>query len=181
MAVGLGVDIVSLDRMERVLARTPSFARTVFTPQEQEYCLSKANPARHFAARFAAKEAVGKALGVGILWEGMKPSLIEVVNDFRGRPCIKLHGYAAQVAQEQGVIDVPISLSYTHDVVVANAVAITRESQVEKEKRKDVKAELAAQFRQARSILDDLGSQTAAGVEDVADAETSSQEVSDRE
>ena len=68
-------------------------------------------------------------------------------------------------AEEQGVVDVPLSITYTHSVAVANAVAITKASQAEREKRRDVKAELAQQFKEMRGMLDDLGEQTATSAE----------------
>lgn len=162
MSVGLGVDIVEIGRMRKILDRTPSFARKVFTEAEQAYCNAKANPATHYAARFAAKEAVCKALGTGILVDGMHMTDVEVVRDHRGKPAVALHGRMKEIAEEQGVLDVPLSLTYTHSVAVANAVVITQASQQEKEKRRDVKAELAQQFKEVRGMLDDLGSQTVA-------------------
>ncbi|MDO5042711.1 MAG: holo-ACP synthase [Slackia sp.] len=170
MSVGLGVDIVEIDRMRAVLERTPAFERRAFTPDEQAYCNAKANPATHFAARFAAKEAVCKALGTGILAHGVRMTDVEVVRDSRGKPAVALHGRAAEIAREQGVLDVPLSLTYTHNVAVANAVAITEQSQKEREKRRDVKSELAQQFRNVRCVLDDLGSQTVRDVEAAASA-----------
>ena len=161
MTVGLGVDIVEIARMRRVMERTPSFAAKVFTEGERVYCESKANPTTHYAARFAAKEAVCKALGSGILVDGMRMTDVEVVRDSRGRPAVALHGQAATRAKDQGVLDIPLSLTYTHSVAVANAVAITEASQVERERRRDVKAELAQQFKEMRGMLDDLGSATA--------------------
>ena len=64
-AVGLGVDIVEIARMRRILERTPSFREKVFSEEERSYCESTANPEVHYATRFAAKEAVLKALGTG--------------------------------------------------------------------------------------------------------------------
>lgn len=168
MTVGLGVDIVEIERMKAVLARTPAFARKAFTPEERAYCDAKPNPAAHYAARFAAKEAVCKALGTGILAHGVRMTDVEVVRDGRGKPAVALHGKAAAAAREQGVVEVPLSLSYTHSVAVANAVAITEESKVEREKRRDAKADLARQFKSARSMLDELGSQTTWQAETVA-------------
>ena len=170
MPVGLGVDIVELERMERILARTKSFETRVFTEGEREYCRSKANPAHHFAARFAAKEAVCKALGTGIFAQGITLHDVEVVRDRHGRPAVQLHGRAAEIAAELGVVDVPLSISYTHSVVVANAVTITRDSQAEREKRRDVKAELAAQFKELRGMLDELGTETVQQVDKVEEA-----------
>ena len=166
MTVGLGVDIVEIERMQKILLATPSFETKVFTEAEQAYCRSKAHPATHFAARFAAKEAVCKALGTGIMVHGMHPRLVEVVRDHRGKPAIKLHGKAEEVAREQGVLDIPLSLTYTHSVAVANAVAITEASKLEREQRRDVKAELAEQFKEVRGMLDDLGTSTVDQVSD---------------
>ncbi len=160
--VGLGVDIVEIERMRRILDKTPSFARKVFTDDEQAYCNKKASPATHYAARFAAKEAVSKALGTGLYVGGLKPNMIEVRRDSKGKPSVALHGRALELAEELGVLDVPLSLTYTHDVAVANAVAITRSSQVERERRRDIKAELGARFKEVRGMLDDLGEGTAA-------------------
>ena len=100
-----------------------------------------------------------KALGTGILASGIGMRDVEVVRDSHGKPAIALHGAAARIAEEQGVIDVPLSITYTHSVAVANAVAITKASQAEREKRRDVKAELAQQFKEMRGMLDDLGEQ----------------------
>ena len=160
MSVGLGVDIVEIGRMRDILERTPSFARKVFTQAEQDYCNAKANPATHYAARFAAKEAVCKALGTGIVLRGVRMQDVEVVKDHRGKPAVALHGKVKEIAQDMGVVDVPLSLTYTHSVAVANAVVITQASQQEREKRRDVKAELAQQFKEVRGMLDDLGSET---------------------
>lgn len=167
MTVGLGVDIVEIARMRRVMERTPSFAAKVFTEAERAYCESKANPTTHYAARFAAKEAVCKALGTGILVDGMRMTDVEVVRDSRGKPTVALHGQAAARAKDQGVFDIPLSLTYTHSVAVANAVAITEASQVERERRRDVKAELAQQFKEMRGMLDDLSSATAHKADEV--------------
>lgn len=165
MPVGLGVDIVEIERMERVLARTSSFVSKVFTDEERAYCESKGNAAARFAARFAAKEAVCKALGTGILAYGIGMKDVEVSHDRRGKPVVVLHGRAAELAQEQGITDIPLSISYTHAVVVANAVAITKAAEEDKERRRDVKAELASRFKEARSMLDELGSETAEAIE----------------
>lgn len=174
MTVGLGVDIVEIERMKAVLARTPAFARKAFTPEERAYCDARPNSAAHYAARFAAKEAVCKALGTGILAHGVRMTDVEVVRDGRGKPAVALYGKAAEAARDQGVVEVPLSLSYTYSVAVANAVAITEESKVEREKRRDAKADLARRFKSVRSMLDDLGSQTVRQVEAVGAPDASS-------
>jgi holo-[acyl-carrier protein] synthase len=79
-----------------------------------------------------------------------------VVNNEAGRPEVVLSGRAAEVAQEQGIREIALSISYTHDVAVASAVAMTEEVRPKQEERPDPKAELRESFRAARSVLDEL-------------------------
>jgi holo-[acyl-carrier protein] synthase len=117
--VGVGIDLIEIDRIERALARHPRFAERCFTPAEQAYCESRAYPPQHFAARFAAKEAVGKALGIGMTrWQEA-----EVVRG-RGAPTVILAGRCLQRASMLGVVEVMLSL--THSRGMAAAVAILR-------------------------------------------------------
>ena len=153
--VGLGVDIVEIQRMQRLLDRTPSFAQRVYSPAEYEYCQSKANPATHFALRFAAKEAVVKALGTGFAC-GIGVRDIEVVRAKSGKPQVKLSGRALEVSRERGVRELSLSLSHTHTNAVACAMAVTEASLRASEKRKDPMQELARQFKETRGILDEL-------------------------
>ena len=153
--VGLGIDVVQIARMEKILKRTPSFAEKVFSEEERAYCTGKAHPAVHFATRFAAKEAVVKALGTGFS-QGIHVRDIEVRRTAKGRPYAVLSGRAKAVAAQRGVKELPISLSYTHEEAVACAMAITEESERAKEKRTDPMAELGKQFKEARSLLDEL-------------------------
>lgn len=153
--VGLGVDIVEVARMEAILSRSPAFAKRVFSQAEQDYCNSKANAATHYALRFAAKEAVVKALGTGFS-DGVGVRDIEVERASSGKPSVRLSGRALEVADEQGVRSISISLSYTKTDAVACALAVTEASMKATEKRKDPMEELARQFKETRSILDDL-------------------------
>ena len=155
-AVGLGVDIVDIARMKRILERTPSFARKVYSDEERAYCLNKATPEVHFATRFAAKEAVVKALGTGFSG-GIGVRDIEVRRTSKGRPYVVLSGRAKEVARELGVRELPISLSYTHTEAVACAMAITEASVRAAEERVNPMEELARQFKEARGMLDELG------------------------
>lgn len=117
--VGVGIDLIEIDRIERALERHPRFAERCFTPAEQAYCESRAYPPQHFAARFAAKEAVGKALGIGMTrWQEA-----EVVRG-RGAPTVILAGRCLQRASMLGVVEVMLSL--THSRGMAAAVAILR-------------------------------------------------------
>jgi len=117
--VGVGIDLIEIDRIERALERHPRFAERCFTPAEQAYCESRAYSPQHFAARFAAKEAVVKALGIGMTrWHEA-----EVVRG-RGAPTVILAGRCLQRASMLGVVEVMLSL--THSRGMAAAVAILR-------------------------------------------------------
>jgi holo-[acyl-carrier protein] synthase len=118
--IGLGADTCSVDRMRRALARTPGIRDRVFTAAEQRYCDGRRDPAERYAVRFAAKEAVMKAMGVGI--GACRLCDIEVERASSGAPSIVLHGRAAVLAAERGVGRWHIALS--HDAGVAFAVAL---------------------------------------------------------
>ena len=93
---GIGVDMLEIVRMERTMRRRPSFLRRVFTEEERAYCDACARPAEHYAARFAAREAVVKALGTGFS-NGVGFSDVSVTMDAQGRPRALLTGRAAQI------------------------------------------------------------------------------------
>lgn len=117
---GVGIDVVEIDRFAAVLERRPRIAERCFTPDEAAYCSSRGFPAQHFAARFAAKEAAGKALGIGMTrWRE-----VEVVRG-RGAPTIALHGRYADRARELGVARIHISLTHGRDSAMAFAIAET--------------------------------------------------------
>lgn len=153
--VSMGVDIVDVSRMRDILARTPSFAKRVFSEGEQKYCNASATPEFHYATRFAAKEAVVKALGTGFT-KGIGVRDIEVVLNSKGKPSVKLYRRAAEVAKEQGVREIPISLSYTHNDAVACAMVITDNVVLAAQKRVNPTEELLKQFKEARTMLDDI-------------------------
>ncbi len=153
MITGLGVDIVEIDRMRDALARRPRLKERLFSEEERAYCEKRAKPEVHYALRFAAKEAVLKALGTG--FAGMRFTDVEVVREANGRPVPRLSGAAAQRAAELGVIEMHLSLSFTHTTAVASAVAITEEARPRKDERLDPRAQLAASFKEARALLDE--------------------------
>ena len=116
--IGVGVDVMEIDRFAASLARRPRLAERCFTRDEAAYCASRAYPPQHFAARFAAKEAVGKALGIGMTrWRE-----VEVVRG-RGAPSVRLHGLYARRAEHLGVERIHISLTHGRDSAVALAIA----------------------------------------------------------
>ncbi len=153
--LGLGVDIVEIERMRLALERTPRIKERIFSDDERWYCEHKPKPYVHYAMRFAAKEAVLKALGTG--FSGMRFKDVEVVRENNGRPTPKLSGRAAQRAEELGVVEMHLSLSFTHSTAVASAVAITEDARPRKDERPDPKAQLAASFKEARALLDQVG------------------------
>ena len=113
----VGIDMIEIDRVRAALDKRPRFAERVFTEAERRYCLSRPNPAQHFAARFAGKEAVGKALGFGVPFTWRE---IEIAG--RPKPGVSLSGRTAAWAQrvKAGAID----LSMTHSKGMAAAVAV---------------------------------------------------------
>ena len=117
--VGIGVDVVDVKRMKIVLdARGMPLIRKLFTEAEIAYCAAKKNPHEHYAARFAAKEAVSKAMQTG--WSGkFRWRDVEVINNPSGAPRVILHDFVAQQLQH---CSVHISLSHTENTVVAFAI-----------------------------------------------------------
>jgi holo-[acyl-carrier protein] synthase len=111
---GVGIDLIEIERIEAALARRPRLAQRLFTAGELEYAEGRSRPGRHLAARFAAKEAVVKALG---LTGGFAPTDIEIVAG--EPPTVRLGGGAAEVAAGREV-----SISLTHSRETAAAVAI---------------------------------------------------------
>lgn len=122
MVVGLGTDLMEIERIAQSIARFGDrFLQRVFTQREIEYCQRKKNAAESFAARFAAKEAGAKALGTGISY-GISWLELEVAREPGGRPRLDLWGRAAERARDLGVAN--ISLSLTHSKEVALAVVV---------------------------------------------------------
>lgn len=121
--VGLGVDICEIARMERALARHPTLPERVFTPEERAYCESKARPAESYAGRFAAREAVIKALGG---YRGKRWQDISVARHPSGAPGIVLAGNAKARAEGLGVDRLLITFSHEKTNAVAFCVAVGR-------------------------------------------------------
>ncbi|WP_144760523.1 holo-ACP synthase [Curtobacterium sp. 9128] len=118
MIIGIGVDVVDLERFERVLTRTPAMRTRLFTSSEQLRD-GEPRPLASLAARFAAKEALIKAFGssAGLSWQDL-----EVVSDDQRNPSLTLHEQARQVADARGVTSVHLSLS--HDGGIATAFVV---------------------------------------------------------
>ena len=122
MVKGIGVDLVEIKRIKKAIETHPRFVERVFTPVEQSYCLSKARSYLHFAVRFAAKEAIMKALGSG--FRGIKWVEMEISKDALGKPEVELKGMAAKKAEEQKIRQILISLSFSGENAIAAAVAL---------------------------------------------------------
>ena len=126
MIVGVGVDVVSVERIRGMLSRHGErFIRRTFTAAEAAYCGEQKHDAEHFAARFAAKEAVAKALGTGIA-RGVGWKDIEVVRRPSGRPGVRLLGDAVALAERLGVGEIHVSLSHSRTDAIAFVVAESR-------------------------------------------------------
>lgn len=120
--LGIGVDLTENERMRTTLKRwTAHFKDRVFRLEEQLYCDACAQPWRHYAGRFAVKEAVSKAFGTGI-GDALGWLDIEVVRAASGAPAVVLHGVGAQLAHRRGVRRILISLSHTRHYAVAQAM-----------------------------------------------------------
>ncbi len=121
---GIGIDVVEVARMASAIERhgEPFLAR-LFTPAEREYCESHKDSVLHYAARFAAKEAVSKALGTGI---GGNAGLLdmEVIRHPSGAPKIRLTGAAEAFTREHDITEIQISLTHAREYAAANAIAL---------------------------------------------------------
>lgn len=120
MIIGIGCDLIEIPRIERALDRA-RFVEKVFTAEEIKYCEARGiQKNQSYAARYAAKEAVSKALGTG--FRGGSLLDIEVVNNGMGRPEIRLRGAFAALAEERGCKNIYLSLSHVKECALAQVV-----------------------------------------------------------
>jgi len=116
----VGVDLIEIERIRRALARHgESFKERCFTEAERAYCDSKPNPPQHYAGRFAAKEAVGKALGSGVYFTWKE---IEIRG--RPKPGVYLSGRTAAWAAKVGAVKIELSMTHSRELAAAVAVAL---------------------------------------------------------
>lgn len=120
MIIGIGTDITEIKRIKEAIQTNLKLADRLFTPSEIAYCRKKSNSFESFAARFAAKEAVSKALGTG--FRNYKWTEIEVVKDSLGKPSIVLTGNALKQAESLGGKSIHVSLSHSKDYAVAMVI-----------------------------------------------------------
>lgn len=123
--LGLGIDLVEVSRIRRLLDRHGDrFKERTFTQAEITYCDACAEPAIHYAARFAAKEAAAKAIGTGLWAQGVDWQQIEVVREASGKPTLQLHGVARTHAEALGSSSSLLSLSHTQELAMAQVILI---------------------------------------------------------
>lgn len=121
---GIGIDVVEVGRIASSISEFGErFLTRIFTDEERAYCLAKAKPELHFAARFAAKEAVAKALGTGI-GKDVGWLDVEIQRAESGEPSLKLSGNAQTFCEKHGIVEVKISLTHAREYAAANAVAL---------------------------------------------------------
>ncbi len=116
----VGIDIIEIERMRDALHQRPRLAGRLFTARERAYCDRRSDPAPHYAARFAAKEATAKAIGRWLRWHD-----VEVTADSQGRPGISAAGEAAALARVSEGGRLLVSLSHSRDYAVACVVLVS--------------------------------------------------------
>ena len=123
MIHGTGVDLIEISRIKNSIQKySGKFEERVFTSKEIDYCRSKADPSKHFAARFAAKEAVLKSLGTGMA-EGISWKDMEILNQESGRPVLNLSGKGWDIFNSLNLRNIHISLTHGKQYAVAQAIA----------------------------------------------------------
>lgn len=121
---GIGIDVIEIERIEAAIEEFDGhFLERIFTEAEREYCGKQSRPVIHYAARWAAKEAVSKALGTGI-GKNLRWTDVEVLRRASGEPEISLSGAAKEFADKHGVAEIKVSLTHAKHYAAANAVAV---------------------------------------------------------
>ncbi len=123
MIHGTGVDIIEISRIKHSIQKySGKFEERVFTSKEIDYCRSKADPSKHFAARFAAKEAVLKSLGTGMA-QGITWKDMEILNRESGQPVLNLTGRGRHIFDALNLKDIHISITHDKSYALAQAIA----------------------------------------------------------
>ena len=122
MIIGCGIDLVKIERIKKIIKRwRNNFTFRIFTPLEEEYCeKKKGNKFQSYAGKFAAKEALLKALGLGLRGANWKE--IEIKNDELGQPIIDTSGKLKNIAYSKGVSKYFISISHTKEYAIAQVI-----------------------------------------------------------
>jgi holo-[acyl-carrier protein] synthase len=120
--VGIGIDIIEINRIEEAILKNERFLERLFTEKEQAYFASKNNRHETIAGFFACKEAVAKVLGTGI--SGFKWKDIEISHTEVGQPVVELKNAAKDIAEEKGITNILVSISHCKTYAVANAFGV---------------------------------------------------------
>ncbi len=121
MIKGLGIDIIEVERIKRIIKKWQgNFLNKIFTQKEINYCEKSKNYDQHFAARFAAKEAVVKMLGTG--FQNISWKEIEIINNKKGKPQVNLYKKAKKHADNSGINIIHISLSHQKEYAIAEVI-----------------------------------------------------------
>ncbi len=123
MIFGTGLDIIEIERIKHSIEKySPKFEQRVFTSSEINYCKSQGDPVKHFAARFAVKEAVSKCLGTGITGAlGFQD--MEITHEDTGKPVLKMIGKGKKLFQKLKLKSIHISISHDRTYAIAHAIA----------------------------------------------------------
>jgi holo-[acyl-carrier protein] synthase len=119
--MNVGIDVIEIERVRRALERYPGFRDRCFTEAERAYCDGRPNPAQHYAARFAGKEAVGKALGSGVRFTWRE---IEIAG--RPKPGVRLSGKTRAWAARVGAGEIDLSMTHSRELAAAICVVSPR-------------------------------------------------------
>ena len=123
LIVGTGIDLIQVARIKKAVERWDvRFLSRIYTPLEVRYCQGKKQGCIHFAARFAAKEAVRKALEERMDWRE-----VEIINSRLGKPEVNLRGQAREIGRRRGAKKIFLSLSHDHDYALAQVVIVNSE------------------------------------------------------
>ena len=123
--LGLGIDIIEIDRIEKVMERTPRFLERNFTEKEIEYFKANNLRSESIAGNFAAKEAISKAIGTGIRGFNLKD--IEILRDDLGKPIVNTYNNLNDICIKYSVKEIKVSISHSENYAVANCLIITED------------------------------------------------------
>lgn len=123
--LGIGIDIVEIERIENILKNKKRFLNKIFTDEEIEYFESKNFRSETIAGNFSAKEAISKAFGTGI--KNFNFDDIEVLRDKNGKPIVKTYNNLRQMCIDYNVLEIQVSISHSENYAVANAMVIVKE------------------------------------------------------
>jgi holo-[acyl-carrier protein] synthase len=122
--LGIGTDIVECQRVAKMIEKHEDiFIQRVYTPEEIQYCAGRKSATQHYAGRWAAKEAILKAMGTG--WaKGIQWTDIEIINQMGGKPIVRIGGEAKVICESKGISDILVSISHCRTFATAFATAV---------------------------------------------------------